>query len=43
MVYGGTIRWRRPHQALGYLTPDQFYQQWTAANHQRKEAVSDMS
>jgi len=33
---------RRPHQALGYLTPDQFYQQWTA-NHQRKEAVSDMS
>ena len=34
---------RRPHQALGYLTPDQFYQQWTAANHQRKEAVSDMS
>lgn len=33
---------RRPHQALGYLTPDQFYYQWTA-NHQRKEAVSDMS
>ena len=33
----------RPHQALGYLTPDQFYHQWTAANHQRKEAVSDMS
>lgn len=33
---------RRPHQALGYLTPDQFYQQWTL-NHQRKEAVSDMS
>jgi hypothetical protein len=33
---------RRLHQALGYLTPDQFYEQWTA-NHQRKEAVSDMS
>jgi transposase InsO family protein len=33
----------RPHQALGYLTPDKFYRQWTAANHQRKEAVSDMS
>ena len=33
----------RPHQALGYLTPNQFYQQWTTANHQRKEAVSDMS
>lgn len=33
---------RRPHQALGYLTPDQFYEQWTI-QHQRKEAVSDMS
>ena len=33
---------RRLHQALGYLTPDQFYQQWTA-DHQRKETVSDMS
>jgi len=32
----------RLHQALGYLTPDQFYQQWLA-QHQRKEAVSDMS
>lgn len=32
----------RPHQALGYLTPDQFYQRWTL-QHQRKEAVSDMS
>jgi len=32
----------RPHQALGYLTPDQFYQNWLN-NHQRKEAVSDMS
>jgi putative transposase len=33
---------RRPHQALGYLTPDQFYEQWTLQR-QRKEAVSDMS
>ena len=32
----------RPHQALGYLTPDEFYQNWLN-NHQRKEAVSDMS
>jgi putative transposase len=32
----------RPHQALGYLTPNQFYEQWSA-NNQRKEAVSDMS
>jgi len=29
----------RLHQALGYLTPDQFYQLWLS----RKEAVSDMS
>lgn len=33
----------RLHQALGYLTPDQFYQQWLSAQPQRKEAVSDMS
>ncbi len=33
----------RPHQALGYLTPDRFYHQWLSQNHQRKEAVSDMS
>lgn len=32
----------RPHQALGYLTPDQFYHQWLA-EHPGKEAVSDMS
>jgi len=30
---------KRLHQALGYLTPNQFYLQWL----QRKEAVSDMS
>jgi transposase InsO family protein len=33
----------RLHQALGYLTPDQFYQQWLSQQPQRKEAVSDMS
>jgi len=33
----------RPHQALGYLTPEQFYRNWVANHHQRKEAVSDMS
>ena len=33
----------RLHQALNYLTPDQFYQQWLSKQPQRKEAVSDMS
>jgi len=33
----------RLHQALGYLTPDQFYQQWLSQQPQRKEVVSDMS
>ena len=33
----------RLHQALDYLTPDQFYQLWLSKQPQRKEAVSDMS
>ncbi len=34
----------RPHQALAYRTPEEFYQQWLAAQHHRKEvALSDMS
>lgn len=34
----------RPHQALGYLTPEQFYQLWLVTQHSRKEvALSDMS
>jgi len=34
----------RPHQALGYQTPEQFYQDWLAEHHDRKEeALSDMS
>ncbi|MEO7665784.1 MAG: hypothetical protein ABIU97_01970, partial [Dehalococcoidia bacterium] len=33
----------RLHQALDYLTPDQFYQQWLSHQPQRKETVSDMS
>ena len=32
----------RPHRALGYLPPKEFHQNWLN-NHQRKEAVSDMS
>jgi transposase InsO family protein len=33
----------RPHQALGYRTPDQFFQDWLKAHPPRKEALSDMS
>jgi putative transposase len=33
----------RPHQALGYLTPDEFYARWLQQQHFGKEAVSDMS
>lgn len=33
----------RPHQALGYKTPQQFYQDWLKTNPSRKEVLSDMS
>jgi transposase InsO family protein len=33
----------RPHQALGYRTPQQFYLEWLAQHPQRKEALSDIS
>ncbi|MFH1141255.1 MAG: integrase core domain-containing protein [Chloroflexota bacterium] len=33
----------RPHQALGYKTPDQFYQDWLSTPLSRKKALSDMS
>jgi len=32
----------RPHQALGYKTPDQFYQDWLKNNYTRQEVLSDM-
>ncbi|MBI2862133.1 MAG: DDE-type integrase/transposase/recombinase [Chloroflexi bacterium] len=34
---------KRPHQALGYKTPEQFYQEWRKHHSTRKEALSDMS
>ena len=43
------LRWNqvyetvRPHQALGYKTPDQFYQDWLSTHSTRKEALSDIS
>ncbi len=33
----------RPHQALGYKTPDQFYRDWLKTNASGKEVLSDMS
>jgi putative transposase len=33
----------RPHQALGYKTPEQFYQDWLTAHSGREEVLSDMS
>lgn len=33
----------RPHQALGYKTPEQFYQDWLKPHPMRKEVLSDMS
>jgi putative transposase len=33
----------RPHQALGYKTPEQFYQEWLTTHSRREEALSDMS
>jgi putative transposase len=32
----------RPHQALGYKTPEQFYQDWLKINYTRQEVLSDM-
>ena len=43
------LRWNkvyqsvRPHQALGYKTPDQFYQDWLTAHQKREEVLSDIS
>ena len=33
----------RPHQALGYKTPEQFYQEWLTTHSSREEVLSDMS
>ena len=33
----------RPHQALGYKTPEQFYQEWLRTHPEIKEVLSDMS
>jgi len=33
----------RPHEALGYKTPEAFYQDWLKSHSPRKEVLSDMS
>jgi len=33
----------RPHQALGYKTPEQFYQDWLITHPRKEEVLSDMS
>jgi transposase InsO family protein len=33
----------RPHQALGYLTPEQFCQNWLNTHPGKEEVLSDMS
>ena len=43
LAWNYTYETVRPHQALGYRTPQQFYQDWLAAHPPGKEAVSDMS
>jgi putative transposase len=43
------LRWNevyqrvRPHQTLGYKTPDQFYQDWLIAQQKKEEVLSDIS
>ena len=39
----GRIETVRLHQALGYKTPEQFYQEWLKPHPMRKEVLSDMS
>ena len=42
LAWNRTYETVRPHQALGYKTPDQFYRQWLN-NNRGKEALSDIS
>ena len=43
LAWNRTCETVRPHHALGYKTPDQFYHHWLNANATRKEVLSDMS
>ena len=43
LVWNRVYEQVRPHQALGYKTPEQFYQEWLTTHHVGKGALSDMS
>ena len=43
LVWNHTYETVRPHQALGYKTPDQFYHHWLNTNAMGKEVLSDIS
>ena len=43
VAWNRTYETVRPHQALGYMTPDQFYRHWLNANTIGKEVLSDIS
>jgi transposase InsO family protein len=43
LAWNRTYETVRPHQALGYKTPDQFYHHWLDTNTKGKEALSDIS
>jgi len=42
-AWNGVYERVRPHQALGYKTPEQFYQDWLTTHSRREEVLSDMS
>jgi len=43
IVWNATYEQIRPHQALGYLTPNEFYAQWLAQQGPAASSLSDMS
>ena len=43
LAWNLTCETARPHQALGYKTPEQFYQHWLNTNATGKEVLSDLS
>ena len=43
LAWNRTCETVRPHQALGYQTPGQFYRRWLTTHPNAKEALSDMS